>query len=340
MMSAFRALVVSLRLVSVFAGAATPLAHAAEVWLGPQASVPPSPLSRAVDMLEMFTPEAPWQQAAANVKVFKLYASFLGGAPQDQVDKIVADLNRRHIALGLEAGVMNIGPKSTNPPCGGLGLVEGYGIPAVARNISQKIKKAGGVISYLAMDEPLWYGHYYKGRPGAQPGCQSSIDEIVKLMAPTLGVYREEFPDIVVGEVEPTDVAEQSNWQADLSAWATQFRQSTGKPLAFLQFDVLWNRPNEDKIVVGFFRYAEAMERQALLGKIGIIYNGSPQDKSDEAWVRSAQDHILSIEVKNGLRPDQAVIQSWVPNPTHAMPDSSPAALTSLVLFYVQRRMQ
>jgi hypothetical protein len=310
---------------------------ATEIWLAPQASVPPSPLNRAADFLDMFDPDAPWQQAAAHVEVFKFYASYLGAAPQDHVDKIVADLNRRRIAIALEAGVINIGPKSTNPPCGGFGLVEGYGIPPVAMDISKKVKKAGGEIKYLTMDEPLWYGHYYKGRPGGQPGCRSPIDEVIKLIEPTLNVYIEQFSNIVVGEAEPTDLAEQPNWQADLSTWSTRFHEATGRPLGFLQFDVLWDRPNEDKVVTAFFRYAETLKRQGYLGKTGIIYNGSPRQKTDESWIRSAQDNILSIEVKDALRPDQAIIQSWLPNPTHTMPDSSSSALTSLVNFYVNR---
>jgi hypothetical protein len=321
----------------LFAASGMSSLRAAEIWLAPQASVPPSPLNRAVDFLDLFTPDAPWEQAAGHVKVFALYTSFVGPASQDQIDKIVADLKRRQMAIALEAGVMNIGPKSTNPPCGGFGLVEGYGTPASARNVSEKIKKAGGAIAYLAMDEPLWYGHYFKGRPGGQPGCQSSIDEIVKLAGPTLAAYREEFPDIVVGDIEPTNVAEQPNWQNDLAAWANGFRTAMGKPLAFMHFDVLWERPNEDNIFAALFHYAETLKRQGLIGRTGIIYNGSPRDKSDQSWVRSARDHIVATEEKAGLRPDQAIIQSWAPNPTHAMPETSADTLTSLVNFYVGR---
>jgi hypothetical protein len=323
-----------LTLVQFFGQAA---ASGTELWLAPQASVPPSPLNRAADFLEMFTPDAPWGAAAEHVKVFKLYSSFIEQAPQDQVDKIVADLNRRHIDIALEAGLMNVGPKSTNPPCGGLGLVEGYGTPAEAKNISEKFKKAGGVIRYIAMDEPLWYGHYSKGKPGGQPGCRSKIDEIVKLSEPTLSVYAEVFPGVVVGDIEPTVVAEQPRWQEEFSALANGFRRSTGRPLAFLHLDVIWEKPNEDRVIISFFRYTETLKRQALIGKTGIIYNGSPRESDDKTWVRSAQDHIRATEDRDGLQPDQAIIQSWAPNPTHAMPDSSPGTLTSLVKFYVRR---
>lgn len=92
-----------------------------EVWLGPQ-----SP-KRAVDYLDMFTPDAPWKQAAAHVIVFKLYEGYPIDAPQAQVDEIVADLNRRHIPIALEGGLMNFGEGSANPPppCGGMGSCGG-----------------------------------------------------------------------------------------------------------------------------------------------------------------------------------------------------------------------
>src|SRR5450631_4494865 len=171
-------------------------AQAQDIWFAPPAAPASSRLHRAVDLMDLFKPDAPWQEAASHVKVFKLYASYLSGAPQEEIDNIVADLNRRHIPLALEVGVMNVGPKSTNPPCGGFGQVEGYGTPEWAKSIAQKIKKAGGIIQFVAMDEPLFYGHYFKGRPGRQPGCQSSIDIVVGLVEAPLNVFIAEYPNI------------------------------------------------------------------------------------------------------------------------------------------------
>jgi hypothetical protein len=319
---------------------ANPPAQGGQVWLAPQASVSPSPLNRAADFMQMFTPDAPWKSAAAHVAVFKLYGSFLSRASQDQVNTIVADLNRRGIAIALETGVMNIGPQSTNPPCGGLGLVEGYGTPALAQNISQKIKAAGGTLAYLAMDEPLWYGHYFKGRPGGQPGCQSAIPDIIKLIQPTLAVYRAAFPDALIGDIEPTVIAEQPGWQNDVDAWANGYRQANGKPLAFMHLDIPWARANANDFAVAYYRFCEQLQMQGLIGALGIIYDGTPEDTTDSAWVRDAEGHIDTLQNKDGLRPQQAIIQSWMINPTHAMPDTSPDTLTGLVNFYAHFREQ
>jgi hypothetical protein len=206
-----------------------------EIWLAPQ-SLMPAPLAHDEDFMEMFTPDAPWKFAASHTQVFKLYASYLGHTSQEQVNVVVADLNRRHIDIALENGVMNVGPANTNPPCGGLGVVEGYGTPAQAKRISEIVKTAGGTIKYLVMDEPLYYGHY-SSKPHT---CHSPISVILEQIVPTLNTYIQEFPDIVIGEVEPTRFPPYTNWQADLLTWAGGFATATGRPLAFIQLDIPW----------------------------------------------------------------------------------------------------
>jgi len=312
-------------------------ARAQEIWFAPPAAPADSRLHRAADLMDLFQPDAPWHDAASHIKVFKLYGSYLSGAPQQEIDSIVADLNRRQISIALEVGVMDVGPKSTNPPCGGLGQVEGYGTPKLARANSEKIKRAGGVIRFIAMDEPLWFGHYFKGRPGGQPGCRSNVNQILELIKGPLSVYAQEFPNIMIGDIEPTDIAEQIGWKDDVAAWANGFRNQMGRPLAFMHLDIPFNRPGEEGFAVEFFRYAEHLKQQNLLGALGIIYDGKPTDSSDESWVQDAKEHIRLMEDKNGLRPDHAVIQSWQAYPQHVLPESSPGSLTGLVNFYARR---
>jgi len=287
--------------------------------------------------MQLFTPDAPWQQAASHIKVFLLYGSYLSRAPQEEVEQIVSDLNRRQIPIALAVGVMNVGSRVTNPPCGGLGLVEGYGIPKLARAQSEKIKRAGGTIRYIAMDEPLWFGHYFNGRKGGQPGCHSSVTQILELIKEPLAVYAEEFPGIIVGDTEPTNIAEQSHWEEDLEAWASEFRTQTGRPLAFTHLDIPFNRPGEEDYAVAFYHQVDKLKQRGLIGAIGIIYDGTPTDSSDEAWVQDAKEHIHLLEDKRGLRPDHVLIQSWQAYPQHVLPETAAGSLTSLVNYYAGR---
>jgi hypothetical protein len=73
-----------------------------EIWLSPQ-GLPSGFLAANDDFMEMFTPDAPWKEAAAHTQVFELKATHLHTS-QDQVNAIVADLNRRHIKIALSVG--------------------------------------------------------------------------------------------------------------------------------------------------------------------------------------------------------------------------------------------
>jgi hypothetical protein len=311
-----------------------------QIWLAPQ-SLMPAPLAHDADFMKMFTPDAPWKFAAAHTQVFKLYASYLNHTSQEQVNAVVADLKRRHIDIALENGVMNVGTAKTNPPCGGLGIVEGYGTPAQAKRISEIVKAAGGTIKYLVMDEPLYYGHY-SGKPHA---CHSPISLVLKQIVPTLNTYLQEFPDIVIGEVEPTRFPAYANWQADFLTWAKGFNTAMKRPLAFVQLDIPWaddggrvpgteRASKEPGDALAFYAELQELQRQHLLGGIGIIHDGTAQDKTDAAWVEEARNHVRLMEQHHGLRPDQDIFQSWMPYPTHALPESQPDTLTSLIDWY------
>ena len=39
-----------------------------------------------------------------------------------------------------------------------------------------KLLRAGATVSYISMDEPLWFGHYYSDKNA----CRSSIDNLAE----------------------------------------------------------------------------------------------------------------------------------------------------------------
>jgi hypothetical protein len=300
-------------------------------------------LAHDLDFMDLFTPDAPWKFAAAHTQVFKLYGSYLGHAPQEQVDILVADLNRRHIDIALENGVIDV-PNKPTPPCGGLGIVEGYGTPDLAKRVCEEIKHAGGKIKYLVMDEPLYTGHF-SNRPHT---CHSPVSLLLSLSIPTLETYLQEFPDIIIGEVEPTRFPSYAGGQDALKEWIKGYNDTLGRPLAFMQLDVPWTDdghrvPGADYVsrepddAVEFYRDMEEFRRQGLLGGLGIIFDGTPLDSTDSAWVQDARDHVEMMEGKYGLHPDQIIFQSWMPHPSHALPETQPDTLTGLVDWYVRR---
>src|SRR5580704_19096034 len=82
-------------------------AFGADVWLSPF-----DPMVRSVlhpgewDYFEAFSPDAPWPHAASGVSVFKIAESLARYAPEQQVRRMIEDLQRRHISLALEASAL------------------------------------------------------------------------------------------------------------------------------------------------------------------------------------------------------------------------------------------
>jgi len=309
----------------------------AQIWFAPNPSLSDGPTSNG--FLRLFQAQAPWKEAAARTRVFQLYSAYVLGVPQDLLDRIVQDLQRRHIALAVEAGALNIDFKPP-PPCGGRGLVEGYATPAVAREVSRKIQAAGGTIDFLAMDEPLWYGHFFAGYPGKQPGCQSPVSQLLAQARPTLEEYRRHFPGIRVGDIEPANLALRSGWQQALREWADGIRLALGQPLAFVHLDVPRAVAGSTAATRQFATAVAAFQRENLVGALGLIYDGTPQDPNNAAWLASARRLMRELEVDQGLAPDTAILQSWHRFPDHMLPETDPQAFTSLILYYAGGRFR
>jgi hypothetical protein len=163
-------------------------------WFAPLPPMPERPGRLYVgsdDFMDLFSPDAPWQSAARHIQVLKLYGEWvLGTATDEQLRRVVTDLARRGIALGVEGG-----PLKANA-CGG--GVEGFAEPQWAR-IAGRIKAAGGIIDYIDMDEPFYYAHFYHG-PKA---CHWSTEAVAHEIGAFIQQLREQFPDVVIGDAEP-----------------------------------------------------------------------------------------------------------------------------------------
>jgi len=318
-----------------------------EIWLGAASwhSTADSPHPRAVDLMDMFKPDAPWQDAASHVQVFRLGPVFfhrLGQeSNQDEVNAVVADLKRRHIAIAVEIGVIEIVPGSCPDR-----IQEGYGTLSEARKIADMIKKAGGEIKYLNIDEGLNFGHFFERSP-SKTGCRLPISEIVSRSREILNFFKQEFPNIVIGETEPTammreeghdHIAERPDWKSAMLEYYTRFREALGQPLDFLILDPQWEfkRGSVAKDVETVYNYAEELKRRGLVQRVGMMYNGGgPFDKTDATWVAAARNHMAIVEKSFRPRPDIIAFLSWQENPTHAMPDDPTRdTLTGLVTYY------
>jgi hypothetical protein len=287
-----------------------------QIWLAPLDNLPhPAPQAQgAVDYPDLFASDATWPAKLPQIKVFKIYAYFAGHAPDSELSVLFQFLRDHGIALALEDG-----PLVPSASCGT--GVEGYnGANLVA--LVAKIQNLGGSLAYLAMDEPMTYGVFYKGTNA----CRTSIMAVAQQAAASLDALQQVAPNLKVGDIElgmnPTATGNQA-WAETLGTWAEDFQAAYGKPLAFMDLDVNWSEDWLPSVETIF-----PVLQQAGVAT-GMIYNASWRDTTDQSWTDAVRANFRAME-KSGILPDDAVFQTWKANPTHVLPVNDPLTLTGV----------
>ena len=278
-----------------------------------------------LDFFALFDAGAPWDAAAAHIQVFKMYEQIMA-FPDASLRTMFADLRRRHIALALE-----FGPLLVTTCGGGEGFRGDRGLQT-----AQRIHDLGGVLQYIAFDEPYFFGAIADGTNA----CHYTADEVAANAKQSVDTLRTEFPDLVVGDIEviPADATVVSggtpdtSWLDGYQRWVDAWQRVTGEPLAFFDFDVA---------IDGDWRGSvEAMRRALKIRSVpfGLIYVG--EGNSDAEWVASAAQFASDYENKGGTVPDRRIFQSWIRYPTHALPETDPSTFTYAINRYFRPRTQ
>ena len=267
--------------------------------------------------MELFTPEADWDQASASLQVFKLYGGWVkresSGADRMQA---VNEIRRRGLALAVE-----LGPLFPDETCGA--YIEGFaGEEAIDTLV--RLRNAGGMVSFIALDEPYYWAHFFDG----DQACLWSTEKIAQDVGDFIEDARTIFPDVIVGDIEPvTGPADAAAYKV----WLETFRAINGYDLAFLHLDMEWSNPDWP---------AEALEMEEYgreLGvPVGMIFIGNAHDESDESWLAVAGERVKRYELDAGGRPDHVIFQSWTDKPDHALPESVPNTFTWFVKTYFE----
>jgi hypothetical protein len=275
------------------------------------------------DYDELFLPDAPWRVTATDVRVFKTSTQWILNGPDKALARMFKYLQDRGIALAVEGLMLTL---DNNDRCGH--GIEGYSALGTIRHAAEQIKNLGGELSYIAMDEPLWFGHSYRGTHA----CQSSLSNLAQNIAQNVNQVKQIFPDVQIGDIEPILKSSEVDWVGTIVRWTAEYEKAIGRPLAFLHADIDWAlewRPDLSRL---------KRELGARGIKFGIIYNGNPGDPTDQDWTKAAEDHFDEVEGRLGIIPDHATLQTWMVHPSHMLPEDSPGTMTNLVGRYSRKR--
>lgn len=293
------------------------------VWFTPlPAALHPDGYFGATDYMSLFSPTAPWQQAASHVQVLKLYG--VSNFSDTDLTTLLTNLKQRNIALALEWPVL------TSSTCG-IGI-EGFGAPGGLLAVAQRIQSLGGTLTYLAMLQPFQWGSLYPGTSA----CQWTAQQVATNALAEVNQAKTVFPNLLVGDIMavPAFQSAGSTWAQQYAAWFDTWRTFTGAPMAFFHVDVDWTTPNWQAAVATI---RPLVEQRGI--PFGMVYNGFLTDESDTAWMTAAENHLVDYEMTSGYAPPEQVnFQSWNPNPTHVLPETDPTAFTYLIDRYFRSR--
>jgi hypothetical protein len=303
----------SLLLITGMAGAA-----AQEVWFAPPDNLDRGARTFNHDFPQLFEPQPAWD---AKIDVFKIspkMGSTVG--PADQLTRINAFLKDRHIALAVSVGAMQV--DNANPVPGECGYgVEGSVRPGRNAMEFKRLKELGLDVRYVAMDEPLTFGHYYNKKNA----CGFSIDEVARRVAAAIAEIRQYYPDVRVVDEEAPQSMTTAQWNADFPKWLEAYRRATGGPLDAIVYDLNWSQPWQAVVVPGV-----RVAHQAGI-RAGIFLDGA--GKSDAEAVADYKKNMASLAALHAPF-DFVEIANWTPHPANDLPQSDANSLTGVLHYY------
>jgi len=269
-----------------------------------------------VDGGNMLMEGAPWETVSRHTQVVKFPPANIERAKDPALQRAFRDLDRRHIAMALEASLLIRSSHCAE-------TTEAYGRPGSLEWLLKKIQRNGGDLQYIAMDEPFFYGNSFSG-PNA---CHDSATEIAREIAENLKMVRTIFPKVKVGDIEV--LGDSKSWTDELIKWVDTYRSVVGEPLAFLHVDISWSKP----AIRNLAPLAERLKQRKV--PFGIIYNADLPPGTDKEWTEKAIQNFIEIESVLGVHPDDAIFQTWVPQPSHMLPENRPGAFMNVPFQYL-----
>lgn len=292
-----------------------------EIWFCPRPLVtaPANVSGGAADYFVLFESPGSWASTLKHVKVFKIYQRLIQNGDEQKLAQMFEFLRRNHIELALELGFL-----SDSDSCGR--GIEGY-TGRFAADVARKVKRLGGEVAIVDMDEPLWYGMEFRG-PRA---CHSDIESIARDAAQHLAELRSIFPSVRVGDTEPVlEAPTDAQWPDRISQWTQAFQAAYGQKLEFFHADVVWSSSWQGALQA----VSKAIRAQGIA--FGVIYNSDRRDKNNIEAMEQMLGRSAAVEATIPM-PDQVVFQSWQRYPDRVTPETETGSMTGTILKYVKQ---
>ncbi len=320
----------------------------------------------SADMLDLFSSPEQWASARSEVQVFKFYLTQVGSEGWSCTVNPTANCDMNHLqnlmdrqaftklgawGIGIAIESFFAGPIASVDPivCSTSEHVQSLTLNGSVNAISN-VQQNGGVVRYLAMDEPIrqWYPTQYyivTGQTDPRPCLTQSLDSLADDVAAYILTMQALAPSISIGQVElypEVGVAQFQEWILALEA--------RGVSLPFLHIDVHGPRVAQyisfgmdvdvaaDLATLKSFCEAHGIALGVIV--TDITWNSQLWEEGeydDGTYCSSTMDWVHELRA-TGVELDHWVFQSWVvpyyttgpgPNqiPTN-LPDDAPHGAT------------
>lgn len=266
---------------------------APEIWFGPSGGTP--------DLLDLFKQPDRWRVARAEVSVLKLPPAQVMDQNRSGINTLT-ELDNTDVFRVLRAWRMKLAieaPAVKKWSCSGE--------EAARRTIRyvENVRRGGGEVAYLALDEPL---------PAGVRDCKDSIETVASRVAQYARTVQGAVPGIGIGVIQ----AYPAFTPQEISQFVSALVSAGMKP-AFLHLDINYpalRRRGDPR--------ADLPAIQAMLRSQGvpfgvIIWSGYNPEPSDESYYRHTMEWARLV--RSAVIPDQLIIQSWVRRSSVDCPD-------------------
>lgn len=237
------------------------------------------------------------------VDVFQFYSGYILNESNQNINKIFKYLKNRGIAISVELPVLVWTDDYGNK-------LEGFGPENYVSSVLNKIKRNGGEVDYVVMDEPIMAMVKEKKRAL----IKKDVKNLVLKLQDNINTIYSIYPNVLVGDVEPINQLGNDNLSI-INVFSEEFKSNLHHKLDFMHLDISWGIPWQ-KDVKNFITFSKIN-----FLKNGVIFNSQNTKGPDESWLFNARQNLLSYKKAIAVKPDHMIVQSWSKYPMKIIPD-------------------
>ncbi len=299
-----------------------------------------TPNLASVDMLDLFNQPEQWDSARSKIDVFKFYTVQVGTGGWGCVGHPAYNCGDNHLdnfvnvqafsklgqwGIDIAAESFFAGPIMSYDPieCSTSEYIFNLTLDG-SINVIQNVQSNGGIVRYLAMDEPIrqWYSEFYyiyTGQTDPRPCLVDSLGSLADHVAAYIQQMKIWYPSVSIGHIElyPEVGADQ------LKEWVIAL-EARGVSLSFLHVDV--HGPRVDHYIslgINIDVAADLAELKSFLNahdiEFGVIFFDTyydsqywePDEYNDSTYYAGTMNWVNFVHDAN-LKPDHSIFQSWV----------------------------